>query len=407
MPATDSAMRFENPDDAIEALAKRLKRPSDTEACGNPLGRVLAKPIVADRDSPAANVSAMDGYAVRLADLVAGQVFPVTAQCTPGSETPPLGTMPVVQIFTGAVVPDDFDTVIKREDTIETEGQVQFPAKTLQTLSRGDNIRLAGENAPAGSEVLAGGLKIHAAAMAGLANFGVTDATVYRQVRIAIFTTGDEVVPPGTSQLEPWQLRNSNQVALAAMLSQEPFVTVTTVRHREDDRAALQETLAAALAENDTVVMTGGVSKGDYDYVPEVIETVGGTRVFHGLPIRPGKPILGATTETGKLILGLPGNPVSATINCHRFLLPLLRYQSGQSEWADRPAMIELTQPPRKSIPLHAMLLVRRFDGGKAELVASKGSGDLVALSNSDGYVSVSPSEQHVGPWPFFPWNGG
>jgi molybdenum cofactor synthesis domain-containing protein len=188
------------------------------------------------------------------------------------------------------------------------------------------------------------------------------------------------------------------------MLRRLPFVDVHHVEHLRDDPETLRTSLAAAMEACDALLITGGVSKGDYDYVPGTLAELGAQLVFHGLPIRPGKPLLGAADNNGTLILGLPGNPVSATINAHRFAFPLLRRLGGSRRWLDQAATVTLEAPPRKAIPLHAMLLARHTGDGRASLVASKGSGDLVALSQSDGYVCLPPGEQSTGPWPMSDW---
>ncbi len=205
-------------------------------------------------------------------------------------------------------------------------------------------------------------------------------------------------------QLESWQLHNSNRSALTALLCQHRWIDHIDSIHAKDDRSDLQQTLQTALEHSDAVILTGGVSMGDYDYVPEIVRQVGGEVVFHGLPVRPGKPILGAATKDGKLIVGLPGNPVSATIGGHRFALPLLAKISGQIDWLPRSAAVRLTNSDSKTIPLHSMRLVRLTDHGEAEIVPSQGSGDLVSLGQSTGYVELPPGESGDGPWPYFAW---
>jgi molybdenum cofactor synthesis domain-containing protein len=394
---------YADPDSAIDALAKRLSVVTDTVTT-SPSGRILAQTIVADRDSPAADVSAMDGYAICLSDLSKDSVIPIGGESKTGSPPPTMRPGQVIRIFTGAIVPAGCEAVVKREDTDESDSSICFRPVAVKTTVAGSHIRRAGENAAAGSAVLPRGSKITPPVVAALANFGVVQPLVYRSVKVAILTTGNEVVDPAAEQLKPWQLRNSNQAATFAMLSQHPFIDVIRVEHVSDDRDALADSLNQAIQIADAVVLTGGVSKGDYDYVPETISLSGGETVFHGLPIRPGKPILGAATKDGKLILGLPGNPVSATINCHRFLLPLLRRVAGQVNWRDKPPLVTLREPPKAPIALHAMLLARSVDSGIAELVAAKGSGDLVALAQSDGYVCVPPNTRTLGPWPMLAW---
>lgn len=396
--------QFTDVDSALSALAERLVNVSASERTNSLVGRILAEPITADRDSPAADVSAMDGYAIRLADLNNDAPVAISGESKAGQSPPTMIAGKVVRIFTGAVVPEGCEAIVKREETDEELDSVRFHAAAKESTVAGSHIRRQGENAPAGSSVLSAGVQLSPASVAALANFGIIAPSVFRTVKVTILTTGDEVLDPSTDELEPWQLRNSNQAALVSMLSSLPFVSVVSADHLPDRPDALNTALIKATESSDVVVMTGGVSKGDYDYVPETIAKVGGEIVFHGLPIRPGKPILGAATGDGKLILGLPGNPVSTTINGRRFLLPLLRHLGGCSDWRDQPAMVTLTGPPAKSIPLHTMQLVKQVDHGIAELIPSKGSGDLVALSQSDGFLCLPPEATTIGPWPLLRW---
>lgn len=400
---------FDNPSAAIDAIAAQLATVTETETVENCHGRVLAIDVVSDRDSPAADVSAMDGYAICLDQLTANNKIPIAGLAQAGSPPPTMVSNSVARIFTGAIVPVDADTVLKREDTEELADHIRVSQNVLDQTSKGDHIRRVGENAGAGSLVVPAGKLVSPAVMATLANFGAATSMVKRQVNVVVLTTGDEVLPVTSTELKPWQLRNSNQATIRAALDAHPWIKTVDARHMKDDLTSLTLHLETALEEADAVVMTGGVSKGDYDFVPDAIAAVGGQVVFHGLPIRPGKPILGAGTNSGKLILGLPGNPVSTAINASRFLVPLLRKIAGISSWHSTAMMGTLQEATFKKVPLHTMLLARVLDDGKIELTASKGSGDLVALGQSDGYVCLPPSVNPldataVGPWPFFPW---
>ncbi|MCA9138511.1 MAG: molybdopterin molybdotransferase MoeA [Planctomycetales bacterium] len=398
------SFQFNDPDSAIVALAERLRIISDTESVADPIGRILAAPIVADRDSPAADVSAMDGYAIHIADLKPDCDIDVSAESKPGAPPPAMVAGKVVRIFTGAIIPAGCEAIVKREDTIESNHSIRFLTEAIDATVPGSHVRRTGENAAVGSDVLGIGAEITPASIAALANFGCMAPLCYRPVKVAVLTTGDEVVDPKTITLEPWQLRNSNQAAVLAMLRRQTIADVQIVQHVPDHRDSVTLAMKTAIETCDVVVMTGGVSKGDYDYVPETIQSVGGNMVFHGLPIRPGKPILGAATDDGKLLLGLPGNPVSTTINCHRFLLPMLRHIAGKQCWMNDASIVSLKQPPTNAIPLHTMPLVRMLDNATAELVPAKGSGDLVALGQSDGYVCIPPMTTTTGPWLMYRW---
>ncbi|WP_372723322.1 molybdopterin molybdotransferase MoeA [Novipirellula sp.] len=394
---------FNSPDEAIAAIADRLRVAGVDAECPSCLGRVLAKPVTADRDSPAADVSAMDGYAIRLSDLRPGETIPVHGESVPGSPPPAMSEGSLVRIFTGAIVPAEADAVVKREDTEEFENAIRFRDVALSTLA-GENIRRAGENAKSGSTVLPAGVLINAAHRATMVNFGCYQASVFSPVRVTVITTGDEVGVFADETPQPWQLRNSNQVALTSLIEPNPWIAIQAVQHVRDDRETLQQSLAAALDQSDAILMTGGVSMGDYDYVPDVVREVGGDVVFHGLPIRPGKPILGAATAEGKLILGLPGNPVSAVVGCRRFALPLLAKQSGQTQWCPPATQVRLQSAGSKTLPLHWMRIVKMVADGVAEPVFSQGSGDLVSLGQSSGFVEVPVGESGEGPWRYYSW---
>ena len=313
--------------------------------------------------------------------------------------------------FGSAHVPHQCEAVVKREDTEELDGKEQDGAirfcKPALSTKPGQHIRRAGENTPAGSRVLSAGIEISAAHLATMENFGCIGADVYESVRVSMITTGDEVGDFCKEDPQPWQLRNSNRMALASLLNPKPWISSPDSGgwdHCKDDQKLLTELLRQRLHESDAVILTGGVSMGDYDYVPEVVREVGGEVVFHGLPIRPGKPILGAATADGKLILGLPGNPVSATIGCRRMGLPLLARISGQVNWLSPCPVVRIENGGDKTIPLHSMRLVRLTEHGTAQVVISRGSGDLVSLGNSDGFAEMPPHAAGEGPWPYYSW---
>ncbi|TWU07607.1 molybdopterin molybdotransferase MoeA [Stieleria varia] len=394
---------YVSPESALNALACRLQVVQATIRTDELTDRVIAQDVVADRDSPAADVSAMDGYAISRADLHDSPTLPVSGESSAGSPPPQWRLGTAVRIFTGAILPVGCDAVIKREETQESESEVTI-VRDASGVSDGENIRCAGENAAGGSVVMQSGTRITAAQRATLVNFGCLEAIVFEPVRIAIVTTGDEVGEFRQTQPEPWQLRNSNQAALQSLIRPHRWMTVSQSVHCLDDPDALTQQMQQSLIDSDVVVLTGGVSMGDYDHVPDAVVSAGAEIVFHGLPIRPGKPILGAVTGDGKLVLGLPGNPVSATVCGHRFLLPLAAKISGQVKWKTPSALVKLVNPSDRSIPLHWMKLVRLVDDGLAEVVASQGSGDLVSLGQSDGYVCVPPDAIGPGPWPYFGW---
>ncbi|TWT67221.1 molybdopterin molybdotransferase MoeA [Allorhodopirellula solitaria] len=415
---------FDRLDDAIAALARPLTAVEIEPDCRDYLGRVLAEPIRSDRDHPAADVSAMDGYAVALPDrdrtseLDREEEVTVTAESIPGSPPPAFSATGVIRIFTGGIVPAGCDRVIQREHSIENAASTAHPLGTIRWRAAasgnpaGANIRRQGENLAAGAEALPAGVVIGAPQIAAMASFGVASTSVHRQVRVAIITTGDElsgdVTAPGQA-LPAWKIRNSNAPAIGGLLTSRRFVDAPTLLHADDDPERLQQTLTAAIDAHDIVLLTGGVSMGDHDYVPQVVDQIGAETVFHKLPLRPGKPILGAVhtdraTSKSTPIIGLPGNPVSATMGAVRFGLPLIDKLAGLSRWQYHPTHVVLDQVGPKTLPLVWLRAVRLTQSGQAELVIGKGSGDLVSLAASDGFIEMPPGANHPGPWPFFAW---
>ncbi len=395
-----------SPERAIDRLAQRLMV-VDSEAVplGDACGRVLRESIQADRDSPAADVSAMDGYAVRMADLSATAELEVRGESRPGHRPAAADPAAVMRVFTGGIVPAGFDAVIRREDTEEHPQRVRL-LDAAKRAALGQNIRRRGENIAQGTTVVASGDSLTPGRIAAAANFGASRPLVSRRVRVAVIVTGDELL--GVDQaVQPWQLRDSNGYALSAMLTGHRWIELVGVQTTGDSLKTLSATIAQALSTADAVVLSGGVSMGDYDHVPAAVQACGAETVFHRLPLRPGKPILGAATPAGQLILGLPGNPVSAAVCGRRFLLPLLGRMAG---CAPSPRLrVRLANPSERTLPLWWMQLVQVApDGRTAQLVASKGSGDLVSLGRSDGFVEVPPHDGEprdaAGPWPFWSW---
>jgi molybdopterin molybdotransferase len=383
----------ESPDVLVSHLAQRLVSvDTETIAMADTVGRVLAQPIVADRDNPPVDVSAMDGYAVRLKDL-SGEALPVGGEVPMGQAPPTLPPRTAVRIFTGGAVPAEADAVIRREFTDESPGQVRIHPNTAD-LKPGANIRRRGENTKAGQTVIEPGRAVTAAHTAALAAFGVQQVDVYRKVRVAIVVTGDELRQPD-EDIQPTAIRDSNGPTLRAILAPLPWVQTISITHALDDRGALRLHLQERLSETDVLITTGGVSMGDHDHVPNVIKELGGEVIFHGLPIRPGRPMFGALGTSGQLILGLPGNPLSVMTTMTRFGLPLIYQLAGGSDQALCPTRVCVKNPDTHTHGLDWFRPVRLAKPGEVELVSSKGSGDVASLACSDGFI-VQPAGSPV-----------
>lgn len=401
-------VKFAAPQEALDALLAHL-RPVDSEIINSDAaaGRILAEPLRSDRPSPPCDVSAMDGYALRLADLTRSRI-PVAGEIPIGRQAPPLPPGAALRIVTGAAVPEGAQAVIRREDVVEGPDWIK-PSSAATAAKAVDNIRRRGENLPAGGVVAEAGRVLSAPVMGALAAFGSSRVTVHRKVRVGILVTGDELLDID-ARPQDWQIRDSNGPALRSLLAGSPWIEVAEFARSADDPAELARKLAGLLARCDAVVLTGGVSMGDRDYVPRTVADCGGRIIFHKLPIRPGKPILGAVGPAGQAILGLPGNPVSVLTCAARFLGPALRNLAGFARPADPPPHVSLAGADDSTIKLWWYRLVRLAGPGLAELVPGRGSGDIVSAARSDGFIEVPPGAGGAGgtgcagPWPFYRW---
>ncbi len=391
-------------DSAIDTMLSRIE-PIATEqvslhACG---GRVLAEALTADRDSPACDVSAMDGFAVRTAEIVAGPL-PIDGECSIGKEPKPLPPGVARRIFTGSPIPSGADTVVKIEETIVENETVAL--REGAKVGADEHLRHRGENGLVGRQVLARGVSLSPVAVTAAASVVPDLVSLFCKVRVSVITTGNELVQAGDTNSrspEPWRLRDSNGPSLLAMLSPLPWIEAWPLQHAIDTPEGIEEAIRAALAESDIVILTGGVSKGDHDYVPEVVQAVGGEILFHGLKIRPGKPVLGAIAE-GKPIFGLPGNPLSVLVTARQILGPVLRCVGGHAVPRPQPATVTLKDSGEKTLPLLWHRPVRIDSPGMAQVVRLQGSGDVIGAAESDGFVAIPPHTSGPGPYPFYPW---
>lgn len=373
-------------------------------------GRILSADVFNTRQSPALDVSAMDGYAVKLTSISPG-VIRISQDARIGLlPTSTLAEGSAARIVTGAPVPPDADTVIKRELVeFESDSQITLTPQALSQVKVGQAIRRKGENAQSGNKVLRAGCLINGPAAAAIAASGsARTLRVHRPLRVAIITTGDELVSPTQSPHDA-QLWDSNGPGLASLLASFPgrFLEISNPLRLQDDPQAITAAALQALQDHDCVVFTGGVSMGHSDFVPKVVEQIGGTVVFHRINQRPGKPLLGAVTETGKLIMGLPGNPQSVLVTARRILWPVLMAMSGLQPSQRPPRRILIRNPDDASLDLWWYRFVHSLDANSAELLSNKGSGDILALASSAGFVEVPPGThmQMGAECDFYPWS--
>ncbi|MBM3501189.1 MAG: molybdopterin molybdotransferase MoeA [Armatimonadetes bacterium] len=352
------------------------------------LGRALAVDVSADQDDPPYRRSAMDGYAVRSTDLGGAPVPLACVDYLPAGQPSlcVIGTGECARIMTGGIVPEGADTVVMVEDTQDLAGDRVLVRRAPPP---GANVCRQGENFRAGSRLLAAGTTIGPAQAALLATVGLDPVPVVGLPRVAHVTTGDEVVPAScTPRLG--QVRDSNSVGLASILT-SVGVAVRSLGISPDDPAALEE-LARVGLESDVCLISAGVSKGDRDFVPEVLERLGVELLFRTVAIKPGKPTLfgvrGAT-----LVFGLPGNPVAAQVVARVLVVPALEQLGGHTARRSRPVTAALAgplshKPGRRSfVPATVTCEAGQLH---AHPVPHRGSGDMLGLASANALVVLA-----------------
>jgi len=353
-------------------------------------GMIAACDATTDRPSPPFDASAMDGFAVSTAHLRAGRVRiigEVRIGTDPGSLDAAHGVMRMV---TGGALPRGADAVIKREDVTEHDDDtITIEQAAIDRCRPGLAVRPTGENAAAGTRLPLAGREITSPVAGAFASAASATIAVHRPVRIAIMTTGDELVGHD-EQPGPFQLRDSNGPALLAMLARRRWLACSPPLRVRDDLDAARDIASKLLASHDCLVFTGGVSMGHRDFVPELVNALGGQQICHRLPQRPGKPMLLAAAGN-TLIAGLPGNPQSVMVTARRILLPILSHMAGLAA----PLLVPKVPLVHDAGTLNLWWYrpVTLDAHGVAHLVDGRGSGDLIAASLSDGFIELEPNQ--------------
>ena len=414
-------LRFEDARRVVEAQAATVRAPgAESVDLLSAAGRVLAEAVLADRNFPPFPRSTRDGYAVRSADLSSTPAtLDVIGEIKAGEKPDKIPTHvargQAIAIMTGAPVPAGADAVVMVEYTSPRGIRVEIS----RSVAGGENIVPEGAEAQAGSALITGGTRLNDAAIALAAAAGNSRLQVYRRPRVAVLTTGDEIVDVSATP-GPTQIRNSNSYSLAAQIRNaggEPVLLPIAPDESQALRLLIEQGLHC-----DLLLMTGGVSMGRYDLVEQVLAELNAEFFFTGAQIQPGRPavfgkcgadLTPATCESASApakpstyFFGLPGNPVSTMVTFELFARPMLDALAGQSP---RPLMFlhaklksEIRTKPGLTRFLPAMLS-GEFQNSQVELIPWQGSGDVAATARANCYIVVAPDRDRIAAGEFVP----
>ena len=354
------------------------------------LGKVLAETITADRDLPPFDRPTVDGIAIAYRSYEKGIRSFVIKAIQPAGEPPVsiIADNECIEIMTGASLDHSADTVIRYEDISIDNG-----IATIQIdVKKGQNIHLKGKDKKTG-EILVKANQVITPAIIGIAaSVGKTTLSVKKLPRILIISTGDEMINPESAP-EPFQLRRSNGISIKSVL--EKYTVQTDMLHLNDDYGEIKKELSRCMEEYDILLMSGGVSMGKFDYLPQVCEELGVEKLFHKIKQRPGKPFWFGKSRNQKLVFAFPGNPVSVFMCLHRYFIPWLRKSLEIQDPAFQYAVLQNDIDFLPSLQYFAQVKLHVNSEGMvtAETVDTNGSGDFSHLADTEAFIEL-PMEQ-------------
>jgi molybdopterin molybdotransferase len=383
--------------EATHAIRKAMA-PFDSETLplDKAIGRVLRQPVHAERDQPPFDRVMMDGVAIRFADFDEGQRrFPVQSRQHAGDPAHTLEAGKCIEIMTGACLPAGADCVVPVERIRAGGGAAEIEAGYTAELRQ--HIHARASDHEKGTQLLRPGMRIAPADIAIIASAGLPEVEVSRLPTIRMISTGNELVPAG-KPIDAHQVRESNGPAVIAMLKEHGY-TDCERDHLVDDLGILEQRIARHLDEADVLVLSGGVSMGKADYVPQVLEALGVEVLFHKISQRPGKPMWFGIGPKKQAVFALPGNPVSTLVCCRHYVIPALAAAAGAAP--GNPEFAALAQDVAFRPRLTCFLPTRLVSNAAGTLLAlpvhTNTSGDFAALAGTDGYVELALEDTYFG----------
>lgn len=376
-----------------EAYQKVLEHPLDLGTENVPLlsslNRILAEDIYADRDFPPFDRATKDGIAIQFSDFANnGHSFSIEGIAAAGVVQQVLKDKSnCLEVMTGAVVPEYCDAVIMYEHITIEDNKVTINEK----VTKGQNIHYKGSDEKVGALLLTKGKKISPAEIGVIATVGKSTVKVMANPKICTIATGNELVEVNEIP-KPHQIRKSNMLTIESALLDSKIEASSL--HLLDDKSIIQNELKKALTENDVLLLSGGVSKGKFDFIPDVMETLGVEKVFHRVLQRPGKPFwFGIHPKMKTVVFSFPGNPVSTFANYHLYFLPWLQNSWGISidkSYIKLGVTINIKQPLTRFIQV---VTAEKEGVIWATPVVENGSGDLTSLAKADGFICLEPRD--------------
>ena len=377
--------------EAKKILSDNLERGAMTNcSLQESLGRILAVSVVSPIDVPSFDNSAMDGYAMAF-DGKENEWQVISKVQAGDTSVAPLNPWQAARIFTGAKIPEGADTVIPQE-LVELDKAANIVCYSGENIRKGSNVRIKGAQCREGDLLVNTGTLITPAVIGLLASVGIGEVQVFDTPSVACIITGNELKEVG-QELKEGEIYNSNGPMLEACLRQLG-ISKTVVLRAVDDKSKLQRLINGALDKHEVLILSGGISVGDYDFVKECLEKAGVEQLFYKVKQRPGKPFY-AGSKDGKYVFALPGNPASVFSCFHQFVRPSLKYMMGHGQVWEPDAVLELTEEVKKKAGFSFFMKARREDG-KVRVLGGQQSFNLLAFNEADALVELEEDAELI-----------